>query len=86
MKETEVDGQLRRYAVFIPSDLEIEARALIFSLHGGGVYIEDMTGQSGHKSPYKLWMEIAERERFIVVLPLRAQWRLRKTDMERLQR
>ncbi len=69
MKETEVDGRLRRYALYIPQGLGIEPVPMVFSLHGGGVYIEDMTGQSGHKSPHKLWMEIAEREKFIAVYP-----------------
>jgi polyhydroxybutyrate depolymerase len=42
---------------------------IVFELHGGGVYIEDMTGESGHKTPFKLWMELAERDKFIVVYP-----------------
>jgi len=28
-----------------------------------------MTGESGHKTPYKLWMELADNEKFIVVYP-----------------
>ncbi len=69
MKETEVDGRSRRYAIYIPQNLGTRPVPLVFSLHGGGVYIEDMTGQSGHKSPHKLWMEIAEREKIVVVYP-----------------
>ncbi len=64
-----VDGATRRYAIYIPKDLGSTTHPLVFELHGGGVYIEDMTGESGHKTPYKLWMDIADSEKFIVVYP-----------------
>ena len=64
-----VDGMTRRYAIYIPKDIENLSIPLIFELHGGGVYIEDMTGESGHKTPYKLWMNLADKEKFIVVYP-----------------
>ncbi len=64
-----VDGIERRYAIYIPKNIENMSVPLIFELHGGGIYIEDMTGKSGHKTPYKLWMELAETEKFIVVYP-----------------
>lgn len=68
-KEILVNGVKRRYAVYIPKDLKKFSCALVFELHGGGVYIKDLTGESGHKSPYKLWMNLAETEKFIVVYP-----------------
>ena len=68
-KSIEVDGTVRRYALYIPHGLGTEPVPMVFSLHGGGVYIEDMTGEKGHKSPHKLWMDIAEREKIIVVYP-----------------
>ena len=68
-KNIKVDGVLRRYAIYIPQGLGMSAVPLVFELHGGGVYIEDMTGQSGYKTPYKLWMELADSEKFIVVYP-----------------
>ncbi len=64
-----VDGLTRRYAIYIPKSLENLSVPLVFELHGGGVYIEDMTGESGLKTPYKLWMDIADSEKFIVVYP-----------------
>ena len=64
-----VDGSSRRYAIYIPKNLGNRPVPLIFELHGGGVYIEDMTGTSGHKTPYKLWMPLADIEKFIVVYP-----------------
>ncbi len=68
-KNIMVDGISRRYAIYIPQNIGISPVPLVFELHGGGVYIEDMTGESGHKTPYKLWMELAGKEKFIVVYP-----------------
>jgi len=68
-KNITVDGVSRRYAIYIPKNIENLSVPLIFELHGGGIYIEDMTGKSGHKTPYKLWMELSDNEKFIVVCP-----------------
>ena len=68
-KNITVDGVSRRYAIYIPKNIGNSSVPLIFELHGGGIYIEDMTGESGHKTPYKLWMELADNEKFIVVYP-----------------
>ncbi len=68
-KNIVVDGATRRYAIYIPKDLGNSPYPLIFELHGGGVYIEDMTGESGFKTPYKLWMSKADSEKFIVIFP-----------------
>ncbi|MBU1055093.1 MAG: alpha/beta hydrolase fold domain-containing protein [Proteobacteria bacterium] len=64
-----VDSVTRKYAYYVPDELGDGSHPLVVELHGGGVYIEDMTGESGHKTPYKLWMDIADREKFIVVYP-----------------
>ena len=68
-KRIMVDNLSRRYAIYIPKDIDNMTVPLVFELHGGGVYIEDMTGESGYKTPYKLWMNLAETEKFIVVYP-----------------
>ena len=68
-KNIVVDGISRRYAIYIPQNLGSSSVPLVFELHGGGVYIEDMTGESGYKTPYKLWMNLADKEKFIVVYP-----------------
>ncbi len=65
----DIDGKIRRYAIYVPQDIDNLSVPLVFELHGGGVYVEDMTGESGHKTPYKLWMNIADTEKFIVVYP-----------------
>ncbi len=64
-----VDGLNRKYAIYIPENIENITLPLIFELHGGGIYIDDMTGKSGYKTPYKLWMNLAESEKFIVIYP-----------------
>ncbi len=68
-KSLAVDGTTRRYAIYIPKNAGTSPLPLIFELHGGGIYIEDLTGESGYKTPYKLWMELAETAPFIVVYP-----------------
>ncbi|NOZ35218.1 MAG: prolyl oligopeptidase family serine peptidase [Chlorobi bacterium] len=64
-----VDRQTRRYAIYIPDNIENFTVPIVFELHGGGIYIEDMTGESGYKTPYKLWMNLADNNKFIVVYP-----------------
>ncbi|NPA68076.1 MAG: hypothetical protein GXO50_05650 [Chlorobi bacterium] len=64
-----VDGVSRRYAIYIPEGIEDIAVPIVYELHGGGIYIEDMTGESGYKTPYKLWTDIADKEKFIVIYP-----------------
>ncbi len=64
-----VDGVARRYAIYLPAERGDTPLPLVFELHGGGVYIEDLTGASGYKTPYKLWMPLADKEKFLVVYP-----------------
>ncbi len=65
----EHDGQARRYALYVPARAGSDPLPLVFSLHGGGVTLEDQIGASGYKSPFKLWMELADSEGFYVVYP-----------------
>ena len=64
-----VDGITRIYDYYIPNNLGSSAIPLIFLLHGGGSKSDDLTGESGFKAPYKVWMNIAEDEKFIIVYP-----------------
>ncbi len=68
-KSLSLDGVTRRYAIYVPEKPGATNLPLVFELHGGGVSIEDMTGESGYKTPYKLWMDLADSEKFIVVYP-----------------
>ncbi len=67
LKYVNVDGQSRRYKIYIPQDAEGKALPVVFVLHGGGGNIENMTGENGYKAPFKLWMDIAEKEKLIIV-------------------
>jgi len=68
-KNIVVDGSTRRYAIYVPQNIGTSPVPLVFELNGGQVYIEDMTGESGGTSPHKLWMKLAEADKFIVVYP-----------------
>ncbi len=64
-----VDGVSRRYALYLPAAEKGGPYALVLELHGGGVTIDDMTGESGYKTPYKLWMPLADEQGIVVVYP-----------------
>ena len=68
-KEITVDGHVRRYAIYLPSGSGETPLPLVMVLHGGGGKIENMIGETGRRSPYKLWMEIADREKLIIIYP-----------------
>ncbi|MCF6270585.1 MAG: hypothetical protein L3J41_12800 [Melioribacteraceae bacterium] len=64
-----VDSITRTYDYYIPSNLGFSPVPLVFMLHGGGSKSDDLTGESGFKAPYKVWMNIADNEKFIIVYP-----------------
>lgn len=64
-----VDDVARSYDYYIPDDLGDTFCPLVFLLHGGGSNTDDLTGESGYKAPYKVWMDISDTEKFIVVYP-----------------
>lgn len=64
-----VEGVTRTYDYYVPKDLGSSSIPLVFLLHGGGSNTDDLTGESGFKAPYKVWMEIADTEKFIIVYP-----------------
>jgi len=63
------EGITRTYYYYVPNDLGSSLSPLVFLLHGGGSNTDDLTGESGFKAPYKVWMDVAEAEKFIVVYP-----------------
>ncbi|NOY78389.1 MAG: hypothetical protein GXO76_11035 [Calditrichaeota bacterium] len=69
MRTLQVGKMTRRYAYYIPKNPGNVPLPVVFELHGGGIFIEDMTGESGYKTPYKLWMTLADSEKLIVVYP-----------------
>jgi polyhydroxybutyrate depolymerase len=64
-----VDGATRYCDYYIPQDAGASLSPLLFLLHGGGSSKEDLTGASGHKAPYRIWMDIADTEKVIIVYP-----------------
>lgn len=63
------EGLTRSYDYYIPNNLGSSPRPLIILLHGGGSRSEDLTGTSGFKAPYTVWMDIAEEEKLILLYP-----------------
>lgn len=64
-----VDGETRSYDYYMPDNVGCALCPLIFLLHGGGSNTDDLTGESGFKAPYKVWMDIADAEKFIIAYP-----------------
>jgi polyhydroxybutyrate depolymerase len=59
----------RRYLIAVPDGGAPGGRALVIVLHGGGASAEQVMGQAFPPSPLSLLLEIAARERFVVVAP-----------------
>ncbi len=64
-----VDSETRRYDYYMPENPGDSLRPLVFLLHGGGSNTDDLTGESGFKAPYRVWMDIAEADKLIIVYP-----------------
>ena len=64
-----IDGLERTYDLYIPMGLGTTSYPLIFLLHGHGGSVSQLTGQNGNAAPHKVWFEIAEREKLILVIP-----------------
>jgi polyhydroxybutyrate depolymerase len=65
----QIDGMERTYDLYIPSDPGTSSHPLIFLLHGHGGSVSQLTGQNGNAAPHRVWLEIAEREKLILVIP-----------------
>jgi len=65
-----VDGVERTYDYYVPATLPTgKAVPLALLLHGHGGDADTMTGESGTTAPFRVFMDIAERDPFIVVFP-----------------
>ena len=64
-----VDAVTRSYDYYIPSDLETQSAPLVILLHGGLGNADSMTGEDGSAAPFKIWMDVAEAEKLILIYP-----------------
>ncbi len=64
-----VGGVPRTYDFFVPRHLGRKPVPLVLLLHGHGGDADVMTGLAGNAAPFRIWMDIAEREGFLVVFP-----------------
>lgn len=64
-----VDGVLRTYDLYIPGRADTHPRPLLIMYHGHIGNSDVMTGENGKHAPYKVWLQIAERENIIVAVP-----------------
>ncbi|MEQ1878250.1 MAG: PHB depolymerase family esterase [Bdellovibrionia bacterium] len=65
---TTVDGYTRKFHYYVPPGTT-SSLPLVILLHGHGVNIDSMAGVSNVAAPYKVWMELAAQDKFIVVYP-----------------
>lgn len=64
-----VDDIQRTYDYYIPSGLGSQAAPLVILLHGHLGNTDSMTGENGLPAPFKVWMQIAEEDKLILIFP-----------------
>lgn len=62
-----VQGQDRNYHLFLPANPA--SAQIVFLLHGNTGSADQILGLNGTKAPFKFWIDIAERENLILVVP-----------------
>lgn len=63
------DGQQRTYDLYLPNNVSKKPSPLVLLLHGHFGNADVMTGQNNKKAPYKVWLNIADREGWVLVIP-----------------
>ena len=66
---TSVGGVQRTYDYYIPSGLGSQPAPLVILLHGSLGSADTMTGADGSPAPFRVWMDVAEAEKLILVFP-----------------
>lgn len=66
-QKIEIDGLEREYHVFVPDDKP--NKPLVILLHGNRGSHNQVIGKKLVKSPQKVWLDVAEKHNFIVVIP-----------------
>ncbi len=67
--EFDIDGYKRTYDIFVPDSRAKEQIPLVLLLHGHMGDADVMTGENGKRAPYKVWLSIAKREGWLLVIP-----------------
>lgn len=60
-------GKERNYHLFVPDNPTNASIVLLF--HGNGGSFDDLLGFTGVKAPYKIWLNIAQQENLIILVP-----------------
>ncbi|MGD8784486.1 MAG: PHB depolymerase family esterase [Thioalkalispiraceae bacterium] len=63
-----VDDIERSYDLYVP-ETAAQKRPLVLLYHGHFGSSDVMTGANGKRAPYKIWLELAERDNFLVAIP-----------------
>lgn len=63
------EGLKRTYDLYLPDNRPGSKSPLVLLLHGHMGDADVMTGENRKKAPYKLWLKIAEREGWMVLIP-----------------
>lgn len=63
------DNRVRSYDIYVPDHPGTSPMSLVFMFHGHMGSADVMTGENHRAAPYKVWLTLARRDRFIVVVP-----------------
>jgi polyhydroxybutyrate depolymerase len=63
------NGLERTYDLFVPRTAGSEPLPLVLMVHGHYGDSDVMTGMNGRPAPYKVWLRLAERDRFLIAIP-----------------
>ncbi len=63
------DGYDRTYDVYLPNNKSNRLMPMVLLLHGHFGDADVMTGENNKKAPYKVWMDIADREGWVLLIP-----------------
>lgn len=63
------NGYQRTYDVYLPNKYSRNLSPLVLLLHGHRGDADVMTGENNKTAPYKVWLTIAEREGWVLLIP-----------------
>jgi len=63
------DGDKRSYDLYLPNDKTNGSMPMVLLLHGHFGDADVMTGENNKKAPYKVWLDIADREGWVLLIP-----------------